>query len=112
MSFTGLTEPIALDDGYGPIVRFDSGDEIECGSMHEAEALAEAWRQWPHSGHPPVDQSRGTWRTGFADGAVWARAAILADLREWARPLGNSPDDDVLRLVLARIEGAESADPS
>ncbi len=31
------------------------------------------------------------------------RAAIIADLRQWSRPLGQSPEDDVMRLVIERI---------
>lgn len=34
------------------------------------------------------------------------RARIIADLREWSRPLGNSPEEETLRLVIDRIERA------
>lgn len=34
------------------------------------------------------------------------RARIIADLREWSRPLGNSPEEETLRLVIDRIEHA------
>lgn len=73
MSFEGLTTPTAIEDEYGnAVVRFEDGKHIECGSMIEAEALAEAWRQWPFSPHQPVEDSRSRWRAGFADGAEWA----------------------------------------
>lgn len=34
------------------------------------------------------------------------RARIIADLREWSRPLGHSPEEETLRLVIDRIERA------
>lgn len=34
------------------------------------------------------------------------RERIIADLREWSRPLGNSPAEETLRLVIERIERA------
>lgn len=40
-----------------------------------------------------------------SDAAV-ERARIIADLREWSRPLGNSPEEEILRLVIERIERA------
>lgn len=72
MSFEGLTSPVAVEIEGNPYVQFDDGKVIECQSPIEAEALAEAWRQWPYSPHRPVEESRSRWRTGFADGAEWA----------------------------------------
>lgn len=97
MSFHGWTDPTAVEDEHGnAIVRFEGGDQIECQSMIEAEALAEAWRQWPFSGHRPVEESRSRWRTGFADGAAWAaaRAGVVAEEpgRSPARPAANASD--------------------
>jgi hypothetical protein len=43
---------------------------------------------------------------GETSDAQVERARIIADLREWARPLGNSPEEDTLRLVIERIERA------
>lgn len=34
------------------------------------------------------------------------RERIIADLREWSRPLGSSPEEETLRLVIERIERA------
>jgi hypothetical protein len=71
MTFTGLTDPKAVEIDGNPYVQFEDGKVVECQTTEEAEALAEAWRQWPYSPHPPVEQSRGQWRTGFAAGAAW-----------------------------------------
>lgn len=43
---------------------------------------------------------------GEPSDAQTERARIIADLREWSRPLGNSPEEETLRLVIERIERA------
>jgi hypothetical protein len=43
---------------------------------------------------------------GEPSDAQTERARIIADLREWSRPLGNSPEEETLRLVIDRIERA------
>lgn len=66
--------PEAIELEGNPYVQFEDGTVIECQTTTEAEALAEAWRQWPFSPHPPVEESRNQWRTGFAAGAEWRAA--------------------------------------
>jgi hypothetical protein len=56
------------------------------------------------------DQSKSQ---GEPSDAQAERARIIADLRKWAGPLGNSPEEDTLRLVIGRIErAAVTAEPN
>lgn len=61
-----------------------------------------------HGRHEFCDRRLGclTEPQGEPSDAQAERARIIADLREWSRPLGNSPEEDTLRLVIARIERA------
>lgn len=80
----------------------------------DSETIARAALAVFEKAHTPTDDEREALR-GEAEKvqrAAWAeihdaqveRARIIADLREWARPLGNSPEEETLRLVIDRIE--------
>ncbi|MCK2024590.1 ead/Ea22-like family protein [Microbacterium sp. kSW2-24] len=67
-----------------------------------AQALADAVLAVVKRAYQPAESAA----QGEPSDTQAERARIIADLREWSRPLGNSPEEETLRLVIARIERA------